>query len=155
MIINIPNYKKFNIENLILDFNGTIASSGRVLPFIHEYIIKLSKLYNIYVFTGDTFGTVKNQLKNFPLNVIITNEVCGSESKYQLMKELDENKCIAIGNGSIDKKMLKYSAISIAIIGEEGLSIKALTNADIVVNSISDAFDMLLNTKKIIATLRE
>ncbi len=155
MIINIPNYKKFKIENLILDFNGSIANSGKVLPFVYDYIVKLSKLYNIYVFTGDTFKTVENQLKKYPLKVIITDETCGIESKYQLMKELDQNKCITIGNGSIDRKMLKYSAIGIVVIGKEGASIKALNSADIIVTSISDAFDMLLNTEKIIATLRE
>lgn len=153
MIINIPNGITYNINNLVLDYNGTIAESGELLESASKYFHKISKILDIYVVTGDTFFNARNQLKNHPVKVIITDPNNGVNSKLDFIKTL--NGSIAIGNGSIDYKMLEYADIGFAILGPEGLSKKAFDHADILVRSIDDAFEMILNTKKLIATLRE
>jgi len=68
---------------------------------------------------------------------------------------LGKEKCVAIGNGANDVLMLKQSAIGICVIGKEGASSEAVQHSDIVVYDINDALDLLLNPKRIIATLRK
>jgi soluble P-type ATPase len=50
--------------------------------------------------------------------------------------------------------MIQSAAIGIAVMGREGLSQEALQAADLVVPSILDALDLLLNPRRLVATLR-
>jgi soluble P-type ATPase len=60
-----------------------------------------------------------------------------------------------MGNGNNDELILKEAALGIAILGDEGISVTALKQADIMVKNISDALDLLLKPKRLMATLRE
>ena len=71
------------------------------------------------------------------------------------LKTLRPEVTVAIGNGSNDQLMLQESALGIAVLQGEGMSRAAMENADIIVKDISDAFDLLLNPKRLTATLRE
>jgi soluble P-type ATPase len=51
--------------------------------------------------------------------------------------------------------MLKEAAIGIAVVGPEGASAAALQQADVVTRSIIDALDLLLNPRRLVATLRQ
>lgn len=51
--------------------------------------------------------------------------------------------------------MLKAAEIGVCVINEEGASSKSIISADIICKSIIDAFELLENPKRIIATLRE
>jgi soluble P-type ATPase len=62
---------------------------------------------------------------------------------------------VAVGNGNNDQFILKECALGIAVLGKEGLSLAAIKHADLIVREISDAFDLLLKPKRLIATLRE
>jgi soluble P-type ATPase len=50
--------------------------------------------------------------------------------------------------------MLKNAILGIAVIGDEGCSTTTLLQSDITTNSIEDALMLLLNEKRLIATLR-
>ena len=50
--------------------------------------------------------------------------------------------------------MLKAAALGIAVIGHEGAAFEALAAADVVTHDIFDAIGLLLNPKRLIATLR-
>ena len=55
----IRGFGELAIKNLILDFNGTIAKDGKVLPGVAELLHKLHDAgVEIYVVTADTNGTV-------------------------------------------------------------------------------------------------
>ena len=55
----IPGWGELAIENLILDFNGTIAKDGRVLDGVKELLEKIhDQGVTIYIVTADTTGTV-------------------------------------------------------------------------------------------------
>lgn len=45
--------------------------------------------------------------------------------------------------------------MGIAVIGKEGCGVKTMLSADIVVNNIMDAINLLSNEKRMIATLRK
>jgi soluble P-type ATPase len=75
--------------------------------------------------------------------------------KLRVLESLDPTKTVAIGNGNNDRLVLKEAAFGIAVFGDEGLSVSAMKNADVIVKSISDALDLFLKPKRLIATLRE
>ena len=58
-------------------------------------------------------------------------------------------------NGTNDALMLRRSALGIVIMGPECASAAALRAADVVAGDINAGLDMLLNPKRLIATLRE
>jgi soluble P-type ATPase len=59
-----------------------------------------------------------------------------------------------VGNGRNDRLMLQEAIIGIAVTQEEGASAATLQNADVVCQSIRDALALLLNTTRMVATLR-
>ncbi|MEO2151493.1 MAG: HAD family hydrolase, partial [Thermococcus sp.] len=61
---------------------------------------------------------------------------------------------VAVGNGNNDVAMLEKAELAFCVIGREGASVDALLASDVVVTDVRDAIEMLLNEKKLIATLR-
>jgi len=149
--IDIPNFDKLELTNLVLDYNGTIAKDGKLKDIPLK---ELSKIFKVFVITADTFGSVKDELKDFSIEVIVLQTNDHTTEKAKFIKSLGEKNSIAIGNGNNDEMMLKTSALSIAVIGDEGCSTKTLLASQLVCNSINDALELLLNEKRLIATLR-
>jgi soluble P-type ATPase len=86
--------------------------------------------------------------------VIIEGEE-SEKGKFEFIKSLELEKTVAIGNGNNDKLILKEAALGIAVLGEEGLSVSATKNADVLVKNILDALDLFLKPKRLIATMCE
>ena len=70
------------------------------------------------------------------------------------MKKLGAGSVVAFGNGNNDRRMLKIAKIGIAVSEGEGCSVDALMAANIHVRSAIDGLDLLLNPKRLKATLR-
>lgn len=153
--INIPGYKSMNIIYAVFDFNGTIAVDGIIRDDVKRKLINLQENLEIYILTADTYGNVEEAVKNMNLKVHIISKENGTMDKLNFVKKLGSNNCIAIGNGNNDHLMLKEAEIGICIVEDEGCSVKALINSDIVVKNINDCLDILLNPKRLIATLRK
>jgi soluble P-type ATPase len=152
--IDIPGSKEINIENLVLDYNGTIAYDGKVLPGVVEILQRIKSKVTLYVLTADTYGTVKKEFENTGIEVHILENDKGTLEKYEFVKHLGLDKTMSIGNGNNDALMLKESVLSIGIMGKEGCSPKVLMNADIIVTDILDALALVEDPIKIKATLR-
>jgi soluble P-type ATPase len=60
MIIDIPSVGVFSIENIVFDFNGTLAKDGKVPPRVYRQILGLTQELDVYIITADTFETVKD-----------------------------------------------------------------------------------------------
>lgn len=155
MIIDIPKVGVFNIENVVFDFNGTLANDGKVPPRVYRQILGLAQDLEVYIITADTFGTVKDIFDGTEVHVKVVSKENGLIDKKDLIESLNPKKTIALGNGSNDALMLKMSGISIAVLGNEGLSLEALGNADLMIKNINDFFEMMKEPKKLIATLRK
>ena len=147
---NIPNYKNITAKTAVFDLNGTLATDGKVDKEIKELLNELNKKYDIVVLTADTFGTIKKEFEGYNITIEI---IKNTEEKMNKAKEYVPY--IGIGNGNNDIEMLKNAEPGIAIIGKEGCSVSALLASDIVVNNIKDAINLLLNEKRMIATLRK
>lgn len=153
--LDIPGEKIIEVKNIVFDFNGTIAEDGILIEEVKEKIRELScKNVNIFIVTADTYGTVAKQCMELPVKIEIFNKENASEDKKKIVEKLGYNVTVSIGNGRNDLEMFKSSIISIAVIGKEGCFAKALFEADIVVNNIIDAIELLLKHNRIKATLR-
>lgn len=151
---DIPSFGVFKIENLVFDYNGTLALDGYISDKTKADLLVLCNTFNVYIVTADTFGLARKELENLPLDIKILRTSKEDLEKLEFLKCIGYENTIAIGNGSNDTQMLSNAAIGICILGKEGCSTKALSASDIVVNSIDDAISVILNEKRMIATLR-
>lgn len=154
LVYEIPGREKIEIENVVLDYNGTIAVDGKIIEGIKELISELREYVNIYILTADTYGTVKEECVDVKAEILTFPNENAGESKKEIVKKLNGKKTICIGNGYNDIPMFKESILSIAVIEGEGASGKLLAHSDIVTRSIIEALQIILNKNKVKATLR-
>lgn len=154
MHISIPGYKELELQNLILDYNGTIAVDGAIPQDVKEALIRLSSDFSIYVLTADTHGTAKAMCEGLPLKIMTFPSDTAMDSKLEIVTSLGTASCVAVGNGRNDCKMCSACALSVAVIGVEGAYSGLVSSADICVTSILDALALLEKPKRLVATLR-
>ena len=153
--IDIPGWGNMEIKNILLDMNGTIAQDGKISPGVKEKINSLSGKVKVYVLTADTQGTASDEIRNLDAELVNLPGKDSKIGKLEFLKTLEPEMTVAIGNGNNDQLILKEATLTIAVLGDEGVSVSALKNADILVKDISDALDLFLKPKRLIATLRE
>jgi len=152
---NIPGKGYIRLSHIVLDFNGTIARDGVLIDGVKERLNKLAEQMKVHILTADTFGSCRDCCKGINGSIhILTADVCAPE-KLEITETLVAENVVALGNGANDALMLKAAALSMVVIGPEGTSAKALREADVIVKDINDGLDLLLNPKRLIATLRE
>lgn len=152
--IDIPGRGTFEIRHVVCDYNGTIAADGRLEEGVASRIREIAEYAQVIVLTADTFGTVRAECAGLPVDVRVFDRDDASACKAAIVRELGAEGCMCIGNGFNDIAMFGEAALSIAIVGKEGACGKLLTCADIVVTNALDAFDLLLRTDRLRATLR-
>lgn len=148
-----PGQEPLEIEFILIDFEGTLASDRRVHPKAKDKINLLSKRTKIYILTQGEKEVVAEVLKRVEAEIIYITEGTASQQKLDLLRKLEANKTIAIGNGVDDAPILEEAGLGICIIGKEGTSVEAIEKADIVVTNILDALDFLLKPLHQKATL--
>jgi soluble P-type ATPase len=150
-----PDGSVVKIRDLVLEFNGTIAKDGFIVPGVAERLRLLSEQeVNIHLITADTNGTVREQCEGLPLRVIVCEGANVGERKRSLVQEVGGRWTVSIGNGNNDTAMFRESGLSISVIGDEGCFTKSLLASDIVVKDILDALDLLIYKNRLVATLR-
>ena len=153
LTIQIPGREAFPISHLVLDYNGTIALDGEIIPGLQERLEKLCKDLEICVITADTHGTAAKKCEGLPLQVLTfpTTEVgCIKAEEAQKLS----GGVVTIGNGYNDIQMSDAADLSICVMGREGCCCALLMHTDVVVTSIDDALDLLLKPGRLRATLR-
>ena len=153
--INIPGRGSYRIDNLVFDVNGTIAVDGNLIGEVAARMADLSSMFDVYVITAGTHGRLTDIESRLGIKARKIDPSKEAEQKQDFVEKLGKESTISIGNGANDTLMLGDAAIGIAVIGQEGASVKAILAADIVVNNISDALNLLLKPKRLIATLRK
>ena len=154
MKLDIPGYKVLNLSFLVLDYNGTIACDGHLIPGMKDLLIALSRHLEIHILTADTFGGVKEELKDIPCEIVVIAKENQAKAKADYVLYLDAKKTVCIGNGRNDTLMLKEAALGIAVIQSEGCAVEALLAADVVSQNIHDALNLLRHPLRLTATLR-
>jgi soluble P-type ATPase len=152
--IDVPGLGKLELAHLVLDYNGTLAVDGTLLPGVADVLHDLAAHIRIHVITGDTFGAARGQLEHMPVDLTITTVEKQADAKLQFVCALGVDTVVAIGNGRNDRKMLGAVALGIALIQREGCASEALAAADLACTSVVDALDLLRNPMRLVATLR-
>lgn len=152
--IEIPDSKIIKAEHLVLDFNGTLAVDGYFIEGVIEKLVLLSSLLRLHILTADTFGTVEKELKGLSVTLKILEMANQDRQKLDHVKNLGADKVIAVGNGRNDVLMLKESALSIGVIQAEGAFSQIINCSQLICTSINDALSLLINPKRLLATLR-
>ncbi|NLC02650.1 MAG: HAD family hydrolase [Tissierellia bacterium] len=154
IIYEIPGRDNIEIENVVFDYNGTIAVDGKLIHGVQELINILSDQANIYILTADTYGTVEKECININAKVLTFPKENAGENKKEIVEKLGGQRTICLGNGFNDIPMFEECILSIGIVEGEGMSGKLLSLADIVSRNIIEAINIILNKTMIKATLR-
>lgn len=152
--IDIPGYKLLQLRHLVLDYNGTLAVDGALLPGVAGALHILAAHMQIHVLTADTFGTTQDALADVPCIVNILLPQAQDSAKRDYVVALGAEGCVAVGNGRNDALMLQAAALGIAVLQAEGTAVVTLTAADVVTPTILDALALLTQPRRLIATLR-
>jgi soluble P-type ATPase len=153
--MEIPGRATYSIECLVLDMNGTIATDGRISGKVRDKINLLAKRLKVYILTADTRGDAETRLGRTTAELVRLDAGDEAPQKERFVRELGAEKTIVVGNGYNDHLMVKEAALGIAVIGREGAARETIANADMVVNEMIDALDLILNPLRHQATLRK
>lgn len=152
--IDIPGRGALRLQWLISDYNGTLACDGILIPEVVPLIHALSENVEIHVVTADTFGLAEEQCSRLPVKLTILPVEHQDQGKLDYVRELGAEAAVCVGNGRNDRLMLREAALGICLAEREGACVQTLLEADVVCGSARDALDLLLNPKRLIATLR-
>jgi soluble P-type ATPase len=154
IIFEAPGWGRREIEHVVLDFNGTLATDGVLEPGVDERLQRLSIRARINICSADFHGTVADQTRHFEAALKILKGPNQSQEKVEFVRRLGPLKVAAVGAGRNDAQMVKEAAVGIAIIGREGASTQTIQSAEVVCVDILDALDLLLSPKRLSATLQ-
>jgi P-type E1-E2 ATPase len=154
LTIEIPGGPTLALEHLVLDYNGTLAEDGVLLPGVEERIRALAPRLTVHVVTADTFGTAREAMAGLPCEVAVLAPGRQDERKREFVDSLGAAGVAAVGNGRNDARMLEAAALGICVVAEEGAAHDAAAASDVIVTSIASALDLLLKPKRLVATLR-
>lgn len=155
LTIDVPGGQALNLEHLVLDYNGTLALDGRLLPGVAVRLHRLSPVLQVHVLTADTFGSVREALQKVDCVVSVIPSTDQAQAKADYVTQLEPAKCVAVGNGRNDMLMVRAAGLGVVLIQEEGAAAATVAAADVVCLSITAALDLLLHPLRLIATLRE
>jgi soluble P-type ATPase len=152
--IDIPGGTALRLEHLVLDYNGTLACDGMLLPGVRERLQRLAGSIRIHVVTADTFGLARAQLAGLPCELRILERAGQARAKLDYVAQLGAEGTACVGNGRNDALMMKAAGLGIALIQAEGAAPDTLSAADVVAPGIEHALDLLLHAQRLVATLR-
>ncbi len=152
--IQIPGFGALTLEHLVLDYNGTLAVDGILLPGVKAALNTLATKLTVHVVTADTFGLAAKGLQGVTCKLTILEKGRQDQAKADFVNRLGADQTVSIGNGRNDALMLSASTLGIAVVLAEGASTVSLNAADIVCTDIVHALELLMHPLRLTATLR-
>jgi len=152
---NIPGFGRLQLNHLVCDVNGTLALDGVLIDGLIESLSRLSQHLELHLVTADTLGRQVIIDQQLGLHAIRLKPGDERAQKAAYIYQLGAEQVVAIGQGANDTEMLKVAALGICILSREGTATPTLLASDLVVPDIITAFDLLENTHRIMATLRQ
>jgi soluble P-type ATPase len=152
--VAIPGFGTLRITDLVLDYNGTLAVDGDLLPGVKRRLAALRARLRIHVVTADTFGKARRGLRGVDCKLEILGSGAEDRAKAAYVRRLGAARVACIGNGRNDRLMLRIAGIGIAVAQAEGASPQTVAAADVLVPSVRDALDLLLQPRRLLASLR-
>ena len=153
--VHVPGTREdLEIRHLVLDYNGTLAIDGAMIPGARELLLALAGRLSLHIVTAGTFGGVKEQVRGIPcvLKVLEGADQTGQKGRY--VEELGAGQTVCVGNGRNDRAMLEKAKLGILVIQQEGAAAESLQAADVICSDILAALQLLLHPLRLTATLR-
>lgn len=152
MKYTLSNTETLQIDTVVLDLNGTLAVRGQVVEGVYARLDKLKAMgMRIVLLSGDQRGNAPKIAQDLGIEF---KKAGSAQEKEQAVLNLDSRHLVAIGNARIDIGMFKHATLSIATLQGEGIHLGILNHVDILVTSISDALDLLIDGDSLTATLK-
>lgn len=152
--IDIPGFGSVRLEYLVSDFTGTLSVNGQLIQKVDARLNKIAEFMRIHILTADTFGKAQAELKGIHCEIHILTGENHDVHKEEYVTKLGAENVVAFGNGNNDRRMLKAARIGIAVSEGEGCAVDAIMAANIHMRSAVEGLDLLLNPKRLKATLR-
>jgi soluble P-type ATPase len=137
--VDIPGWGPIRLEHIVLDYNGTLAVDGMLVPGVAERLTRLAANLEVHVLTADTFGKVREGMRGIPCSVSILPPGAQDQGKLDYVRRLGPERVCAVGNGRNDRLMLEAAALGLAVILQEGAAAVSLAAADVVCLSLVKA----------------
>lgn len=150
--IEIPGSRTLQIDHVVLDVNGTIATDGVLLPGVKERLDRLREQVTVHLLTADTHG--KQAEIDAALGLTATIIQHGTTEKGAYVLTLGADNVAVMGNGANDAAMFNAAALRVGVLGAEGMAAALIGVSDVLVRDINDGLDLLLNPARLRATLR-
>ncbi len=155
--IDIPGRGPCQIHTIVSDYSGTLSRGGKLTPGVRTRLLKLRTVVDVEVVSSDTFGTAAEQLRGIAVPHILTSARHDVE-KERYVRRFDLPRVAAFGNGVNDRLLLKAvkdgGGLAVAVDNGEGCALDALLHADLIVTGAANALDLLLDPRRLKATLR-
>ncbi|MCL4499841.1 MAG: ATPase P [Chloroflexi bacterium] len=152
--LDVPGRGRLSIENAVFDVNGTLAEDGAISENVLGLLIDLAAKVPVHLLTADTYGTIRSQVDGSPLGLTIVVPPGEAEQKAGFVRSLGAGSTAVFGNGANDIMMFEGAALSVMVFSKEGCHGPLAVKADVLVPSSESAVELLLNPKRLIATLR-
>jgi len=149
----IPEVWILELDTIVLDLNGTLTCKWVLELGVKEKLQNLVKLgFTIYLLSWDQRGTGEWFAKNLGIQF---HTASSSQEKWDFVASLDVKWIVAIGNARIDIWMFENAQLSIATLQWEWIHTEIIQHCDIIIPSIIDAFDLLIDIDIMKATMRK
>jgi soluble P-type ATPase len=152
--IEIPGWSTCELGHLVLSPECILGANGEPVASIDGRLTALSAHLSVHLVMVDGQGLPEAVGQRLGGQLIRTEPRYEASEKQALVERLGAGQVVAIGNGASDARMLRAAALGIAILGRQGVAVQTLRAADLVVNCIDDALDLLLDSQRLVATLR-
>ncbi len=148
----VPGVGELELDTIIFDLNGTLTVRGMLSQGVAERLQRLKNFgYTCVLFSGDQRGNAQKLAQELRILFVPTKD---TEAKRVAAQKYDKEHTVAIGNGRIDIGVFENAKVRIGTLQAEGVHTVILAHIDILVPSIMDALDLLLDPDSLAATMR-
>jgi len=153
--LNIGGRGVVQLEHLVSDVNGTLATDGKLREGLARILTEQRDRLEIHLLTADTHGQQDTINRQLNLQAVLIQPGDEIRQKAEYVRHLGAENVVAIGQGANDTDMLECASIGVCILSAEGTAVQTLLAADLVVPDIYTALELLEKPLRIVASLRK
>ena len=129
-----------------------MAVNGEIVEGVEPRLKQLvASGIEVFLLTGNQRGNADEICSQLGIDFKIAGT---AGEKSEIVSQYDRNTTVSIGNGRIDIGMFKNSVLSIATLQSEGIHTEILSHVDVIVPSIIDALEFILQKSIFEGTMR-
>ena len=152
--VKIPGSATLELQHLVMNFNGTLSSRGKLMPNVVKMVARLQDRLSVHVLTEDDPKQVEEELRGLIPVISVHLQASTDEEKISFIRFLGSGSVVVLGNSEADLVMMDEAALSIALIQNEEASIDTMLAADVICSDVYTAIDLLMDPERLVAALQ-